>query len=79
MLFRKGLVVSLLLLSCVALAGNAACSRKIAQADQLSSSTAAPVVKASPTPGEAITISAVGDTMLGSTSQGRGLPPNDGA
>ncbi len=81
MLFRKGLVVSSLLLSVVALASSAACSRKTAQADQLSSSTAAPVVQTSPTPssGEAITISAVGDTMLGSTSQGRGLPPNDGA
>ncbi|HEX7997768.1 MAG TPA: CapA family protein [Pyrinomonadaceae bacterium] len=81
MLFRKGLLVSLFLLTVFALAGSAACSRKTAQADQLSSSTAATVVQTSPTPtpGGAITVSAVGDTMLGSTSQGRGLPPNDGA
>jgi poly-gamma-glutamate capsule biosynthesis protein CapA/YwtB (metallophosphatase superfamily) len=58
-----------------------ACSRGAARADQLSSSTAAPVVKVSPTPanGDAITVSAVGDIMLGSTYQGRGLPEKDGA
>lgn len=82
MFFRKRLTVLLLLLSAVAIAGSAACARKTAQADQLSSSTAAPIIQASPTPapGEAITISAVGDIMLGSTNPpDRGLPPQDGA
>jgi hypothetical protein len=81
MFFRKPLLVSLLLLGAIALAGSAACSRGTAQANQVSSSTGAPVVKVTPTPapGEGITISAVGDIMLGSTSQGRGLPENDGA
>jgi poly-gamma-glutamate capsule biosynthesis protein CapA/YwtB (metallophosphatase superfamily) len=82
MFFRKWLVVSLLLLAALALTGSVACSRGTAQADQLSSSTAAPVVQVSPTPapGDAITISAVGDIMLGSTNPpDRGLPPQDGA
>lgn len=82
MLFRKRLAVSLLLLGAVALGGSAACTRKTAQADQLSSLTAAPVVQVKPTPapGEAITISAVGDIMLGSTNPpDRGLPAQDGA
>jgi hypothetical protein len=81
MLFRQRLLVSLLLLNALVLASSAACSRGTAKADQISSSSAAPVVKVTPTPaaGDAITISAVGDIMLGSTSQGRGLPPNDGA
>ncbi len=81
MLFRKGLAVLLLLLIAVALGGSMACSRATTQADQVSSATAAPVVKVSPTPApdSVITISAVGDIMLGSESQGRGLPVNDGA
>jgi hypothetical protein len=80
MFFRKLLPVSLLLL--IAFGGGAACSHGSAQANQLSSSTAAPVVQVSPTPapGEAITVSAVGDIMLGSTNPpDRGLPPQDGA
>jgi poly-gamma-glutamate capsule biosynthesis protein CapA/YwtB (metallophosphatase superfamily) len=79
MFFRRRLAVSLLLLS-VALCGSAACTRQTAQADQLSSSTAAPVVRVTPKQGEAITISAVGDIMLGSTNPpDRGLPTKDGA
>lgn len=81
MSFRKWLVVSPVLLLAAALGAGAACSRGTVQANQLSSPTAAPVAHASPTPApnEAITISAVGDIMLGSTYQGRGLPEKDGA
>lgn len=82
MLFRNWLTVLLLLLIAVALVGSAACTSETVQADQLSSSTAAPVVHLSPTPtpGDAITISAVGDIMLGSTNPpDRGLPSQDGA
>ena len=56
-----------------------ACKNSKAEADRTESSTAAPIVQVSPTPGEPISIMAVGDTMLGSTAQGRGLPVNDGA
>jgi poly-gamma-glutamate capsule biosynthesis protein CapA/YwtB (metallophosphatase superfamily) len=82
MLFRKSLSVSLLLLSVVALGASVGCSNGTAQADQISSATAAPIVKVSPTPvrADAITIAAVGDIMLGSTNPpDRGLPPQDGA
>jgi hypothetical protein len=82
MLFRKRLAVLLLLLTAVALGGSMACTRATVRADQLSSATAAPVVKVSPTPApdNSITISAVGDIMLGSTNPpDRGLPPQDGA
>jgi hypothetical protein len=82
MLFRKWAVVSIALVALVALVGSAACTRATAKADQLSSSTAAPVVRVSPTPlpVDAITVSAVGDIMLGSTNPpDRGLPPQDGA
>jgi poly-gamma-glutamate capsule biosynthesis protein CapA/YwtB (metallophosphatase superfamily) len=82
MLFRNWLSVPLLLLIAVALMGSTACTSETAQADQLSSSTAATVVRVSPTPAssDAITISAVGDIMLGSTNPPeRGLPPQDGA
>ncbi|HYJ46160.1 MAG TPA: hypothetical protein VEV81_06055, partial [Pyrinomonadaceae bacterium] len=57
-----------------------ACKNSKAEAERTESSTTAPVVKVSQTPsGEAISIAAVGDTMLGSTYQGRGLPERDGA
>ena len=57
-----------------------ACKNSKAEADRTASSTAAPVVQVSPTPlAEPLSIMAVGDTMLGSTAQGRGLPVNDGA
>ncbi|MDX6694198.1 MAG: hypothetical protein QOF02_1801 [Blastocatellia bacterium] len=82
MLFRKSLSVSLLLLAVAALGASVSCSNGTAQADQLSHSTAAPIVKVSPTPvrADAITIAAVGDIMLGSTNPPeRGLPPQDGA
>jgi hypothetical protein len=57
-----------------------ACKSSKAEADRTESATAAPVIQVTPTPdAESISIMAVGDTMLGSTSQGRGLPVNDGA
>jgi poly-gamma-glutamate capsule biosynthesis protein CapA/YwtB (metallophosphatase superfamily) len=58
---------------------NGACKSSKAEADRTASAAGAPVVQVSPTPFEPISIMAVGDTMLGSTSQGRGLPVNDGA
>jgi hypothetical protein len=69
-----------LLLIAAALAGGA-CSNSKAEADRTVSQSAAPVIRVTPTPTQAdsISIAAVGDTMLGSTSQGRGLPVNDGA
>ncbi|HKQ99395.1 MAG TPA: CapA family protein, partial [Pyrinomonadaceae bacterium] len=71
----------LLLLLCAALVvlGTGACKNSKAEADRTESVAAAPVVKVSPTPTDSISIMAVGDTMLGSTSQGRGLPVNDAA
>ncbi|HJU55020.1 MAG TPA: CapA family protein [Pyrinomonadaceae bacterium] len=56
-----------------------ACTDSKAEAERIESASAAPVVQVSPTPAESISIAAVGDTMLGSTSQGRGLPTGDGA
>ncbi len=57
-----------------------ACTNGKANAERTESVATAPVVQVSPTPAaESITIAAVGDTMLGSTSQGRGLPVGDGA
>jgi poly-gamma-glutamate capsule biosynthesis protein CapA/YwtB (metallophosphatase superfamily) len=82
MLFRNWSTAPLLLLIAIALMGSAACTTKTAQADELSSSTAARVTHVSPTPAspDAITVSAVGDIMLGSTNPpDRGLPPQDGA
>jgi hypothetical protein len=75
---RKRLLVLFTLLASFTLYGGIACSKD----DQPSSASAAP---ASPTPtptpvqGGSISIAAVGDIMLGSTAQGRGLPANDGA
>jgi hypothetical protein len=57
-----------------------ACNSSKAEPTRSESLTGAPVVKVSPTPSaDSISIAAVGDTMLGSTAQGRGLPVNDGA
>jgi hypothetical protein len=57
-----------------------ACKNSKAEADRTASVTAAPVIQVKPTPTlESISISAVGDIMLGSAAQGRGLPANDGA
>src|ERR1044071_2824729 len=72
------LITFLVLLTSFALYGGAACSK----ADQPPSVSAAPAVpkpSPTPTPSDSISIMVVGDTMLGSTSQGRGLPINDGA
>jgi hypothetical protein len=59
-----------------------ACKSSKAEADRTESQRAAPVIGVTPTPaaaGDSISIAAVGDTMLGSTAQGRGLPVKDGA
>ena len=57
-----------------------ACTNSKAEAERTESQTAAPIVNISPTPtADRITVSAVGDIMLGSTYQGRGLPERDGA
>lgn len=56
-----------------------ACGNTRAVAERTESVAGAPVVQVSPTPGQSISISAVGDIMLGSSAQGRGLPANDGA
>ena len=77
---RKSVFPLLVILALVCL--GIACKQGKADSDRTESSTAAPVVKVSPTPaqeGGSISISAVGDIMLGSTAQGRGLPANDGA
>lgn len=68
-----------LLAAAVIFVGGACTSSKV-EAERTESSTAAPVVKVSPTPtGDSISVAAVGDIMLGSTYQGRGLPEKDGA
>lgn len=74
---RKWLMTLLTLLLPFAFYGAAACSK----ANQPSSASAAPVASPTPVPakGEPISIAAVGDTMMGSTYQGRGLPEKDGA
>lgn len=75
---RKVLFPLLVLVSVVVLVGGA-CANSKAEAERTQSATTAPVVQVSPTPAASISIAAVGDTMLGSTSQGRGLPAADGA
>lgn len=74
---RKWLVAALTLLMPFALYGGAACSKS----NQPPSASAAPAPEVSPTParGEPISITAVGDIMMGSTYQGRGVPEKDGA
>jgi hypothetical protein len=69
-----------LMTAAIALLGGA-CTDSKAEADRTESAKAAPVVRVSPTPqaSESISIAAVGDIMLGSTYQGRGLPEKDGA
>ncbi|HUQ32566.1 MAG TPA: CapA family protein [Pyrinomonadaceae bacterium] len=69
------------LTAAVAFVGGA-CKSSRAEADRTAAQSAAPVIRVTPTPaaaGESISIAAVGDTMLGSTAQGRGLPVSDGA
>lgn len=75
---RNRLIIFLVLLASFALYAGVACSKT----DQPQSATAAPATpqpQPSPQAAESISITAVGDTMLGSTSQGRGLPVKDGA
>src|SRR3954468_10004930 len=77
---RKNLLPSLLVFLCAAVVFTSACKTGKAEAERTESSTAAPVVNVSPAQrDESISIAAVGDTMLGSTYQGRGLPAKDGA
>src|SRR5205809_4091342 len=77
---RKFLFPLLLLFSVAIILVGGACKSSKAETERTESSTGAPVVNTSPTPtGDPISISAVGDTMLGSTYQGRGLPERDGA
>src|SRR5215213_8360718 len=75
---RKFLFPLFVLVSAVVMVAGACASGKGA-AERTESATTAPVVQVSPTPADSISIAAVGDTMLGSTSQGRGLPVSDGA
>lgn len=75
---RKFLFPLFALVSAVVFAGGA-CTDGKAKAERTESVATAPVVQVSPTPPDSISVAAVGDTMLGSTSQGRGLPPYDGA
>ncbi len=75
---RKFLFPLFALISSVVMAAGG-CTNGKAKAERTESAAAAPVVQVSPTPPDSITIAAVGDTMLGSTAQGRGLPPSDGA
>ena len=79
-MFPRKFLFPLLLLSAAAIIFvSGACKNSKAEAERTESSTGAPVVNVSPTPtGEPISIAAVGDTMLGSTYQGRGLPERDG-
>ena len=78
MQIRKNLFPLLFVSAVLLIAG--ACSNGKAEAERTEAVAAAPVVQVSPTPAaESITIVAVGDTMLGSTAQGRGLPAADGA
>jgi hypothetical protein len=78
-MFPRKSLFPLLLITAVTLVGGA-CAKSKAEADLTESQRAAPVIRVTPTPSaESISIAAVGDTMLGSTSQGRGLPPSDGA
>src|SRR5215212_2823472 len=77
---RKSLFSFLMLCAIAAVAlVSGACANSDVKANRTESFTAAPVIQVSPTPADSISILAVGDTMLGSTSQGRGLPVSDGA
>lgn len=77
---RKFLFPSLVILASLFIFIGGACKSGRAETERTESSTAAPVVNVSPTPANvSISIAAVGDTMLGSTYQGRGLPDKDGA
>ena len=70
------------MMTAAALVGAGCSSSKAEAEDRTKSQSAAPVIRVTPTPQrqtESISIAAVGDTMLGSTAQGRGLPVNDGA
>src|SRR5437588_4954425 len=77
---RKILFPSFVLLAAAVIFVGGACKNSKAEAERTESLTAAPVVEVSPTPkGQPISVAAVGDIMLGSTYQGRGLPEKDGA
>jgi hypothetical protein len=79
---KSPLPLLVLLLAAVVVLTSGACKNSKAEAERTESSTAAPIVKVSPTPAAAagpISVAAVGDIMLGSTYQGRGLPEKDGA
>jgi hypothetical protein len=78
---RKSLFPLLVLCAIVAAVAfvSGACANSDARANRTESFAAAPVIRVSPTPADSISIAAVGDTMLGSTAQGRGLPVKDGA
>ena len=80
-MFPRKFLFPLLLLSAAAIIFvGGACKNGKAETERTESSTAAPVVNVSQTSSnEPISIAAVGDTMLGSTYQGRGLPDKDGA
>jgi hypothetical protein len=80
-MFPRKFLFPLLLLSAAAIIFvSGACKNSKAETERTESSTAAPVVNVSPQQtGDPISIAAVGDTMLGSTYQGRGLPEKDGA
>jgi Bacterial capsule synthesis protein PGA_cap len=76
---RKSLFPLFILAAAVLIGG--ACQNSKAVVDRTESQSAAPVIRGTPTPqaAESISITAVGDIMLGSTAQGRGLPAGDGA
>jgi hypothetical protein len=74
----KMLIAFITMLASFALYGGVACS-KADQPPSASAAQASPQAAPTPASGEPISIMAVGDTMLGSTAQGRGLPVKDGA
>lgn len=77
---RKSLPPLLLLCASAIIFVGGACKNSRAESERTESATGAPVVNVPPAQnGESISIAAVGDTMLGSTYQGRGLPDKDGA
>ncbi|HEX8845012.1 MAG TPA: CapA family protein [Pyrinomonadaceae bacterium] len=74
---RKLLITFIVILSSFTLYGGAACSR--GEQPEAVAATPNASISPTPTPGDRISIAAVGDIMLGSTYQGRGLPEKDGA
>src|SRR4051812_44729720 len=80
-MFPRKILPPFLLLCAVAITFvSGACRNSQAEVDLTESASAALVVKVSaPQSNEPISVAAVGDTMMGSTYQGRGLPEKDGA